>query len=273
MKVDELIVYGKSKIHSEHAKMLLAALLNVNSLELLNYLDQEVPEKIEKEFKEKVLELVKNRPIQYVIGNVNFYGEEFIVNESTLIPRFETEELVENTLAYLDEFFDTKNLKVVDLGTGTGCIGLTLKNLIPSLEMTLVDISENALEIARQNKEKKGLDVDIVKSNFLEEVEGPFDIIISNPPYIKTNEEIEDIVKENEPHLALYAGEDGLDCYRTILKQCKTKLANKFMIAFEIGCNQREDITNLIHQELEGVQVICKKDLSNRDRMIFIFSK
>jgi len=160
MKVDELIVYGKSKIHSHHAKMLLAALLNVNSLELLNYLDEEVPENVEKEFKEKVAELVKNRPIQYVIGNVNFYGEEFIVNESTLIPRFETEELVENTMIYLDEFFDTKNLKVVDLGTGTGCIGLTLKKLIPSLDMTLVDISENALEIAKQNKEKKGLDVD-----------------------------------------------------------------------------------------------------------------
>jgi len=107
-----------------------------------------------------------------VIGNVNFYGEEFIVNESTLIPRFETEELVENTMIYLDEFFDTKNLKVVDLGTGTGCIGLTLKKLIPSLDMTLVDISENALEIAKQNKEKKGLDVDIVKSDFLEELEG-----------------------------------------------------------------------------------------------------
>ena len=273
MRVEDLIVYGKSKVHSEHAKMLLAALLNVNSLELLNYLNQEVPEEVELKFKEKLNELVKNRPIQYVIGSVNFYGEEFLVNESTLIPRFETEELVENTLCYLDEFFVMKNLKVVDLGTGTGCIGLTLKKLIPSLDMTLVDISDNALEMAKQNKEKKGLDVKIVKSNFLEQVEGKFDLIISNPPYIKEGEPIDAIVKENEPSLALYGGKDGMDCYRLILSQCKDKLNSKFMIAFEIGCNQREELTKIIHQELGDVKVICKKDLSNRDRMIFIFSK
>ncbi|MDE5586963.1 MAG: peptide chain release factor N(5)-glutamine methyltransferase [Bacilli bacterium] len=273
MRVEDLIVYGKSKVHSEHAKMLLAALLNVNSLELLNYLDKEVPEDVEKAFKEKIAELVKNRPIQYVIGNVSFYGEEFLVNESTLIPRFETEELVENVMIYLDEFFDHKDLNVVDLGTGTGCIGLTLKKLIPSLTMTLVDISDNALEMARKNQEAKGLDVSIIKSNFLEEVPGTFDIIVSNPPYIKEGEEIEEIVKENEPSIALYAGHDGLDSYRTILHQCKGKLNPKFMIAFEIGCDQREALVNLIHQELGDVRVICKKDLSNRDRMIFIFSK
>ena len=199
MRVEDLIVYGKSKVHSEHAKMLLAALLNVNSLELLNYLDKEVPEDVEK--------------------------------------------------------------------------ALTLKKLIPSLTMTLVDISDNALEMARKNQEEKGLDVSIIKSNFLEEVPGTFDIIVSNPPYIKEGEEIEEIVKENEPSIALYGGPDGLDSYRTILHQCKEKLNPKFMIAFEIGCNQREAITQLIYQELGDVRVICKKDLSNRDRMIFIFSK
>ncbi len=273
MRVEDLIVYGKSKIHSDHAKMLLAALLNVNSLELLNYLNQEVKEEIEMAFKEKIDELAKNRPIQYVIGNVNFYGEEFIVNESTLIPRFETEELVENTMIYLDEFFETKNLRVVDLGTGTGCIGLILKKLIPSLDMTLVDISEEALKIAKENQKQKGLEVTILKSNFLESVPGSFDIIISNPPYIKEKESIETIVKENEPSIALYAGKDGLDCYRTILHQCKDKLNKKFMIAFEIGCDQRQAVTELIYQELKNVQIICKKDLSGRNRMIFIFSK
>lgn len=273
MRVEDLIVYGKSKIHSEHAKMLLAALLNVNSLELLNHLNEIVPEEIEQAFKTKIEELIKNRPIQYVIGTVNFYGEEFLVNESTLIPRFETEELVENTLAYIEEFFETKELNVIDLGTGTGCIGLTLKRLIPNLKMTLVDISEEALDIARKNQEKMGLEVQILKSNFLEQVSGTFDIIISNPPYIKEGEPIEAVVKENEPSLALYAGPDGLDCYRTILKQVHQKLSSKFMIAFEIGCEQRKTLTDLIYEELENVQVICKKDLSNRDRMIFVFSK
>lgn len=273
MRVEDLIVYGKSKIHSQHAKMLLAALLNVNPLELLNYLDREVSEEIVEKYKQKVLELSNNRPIQYVIGNVNFYGEEFIVNESTLIPRFETEELVESTIMYLDEFFPSKDLRVVDLGTGTGCIGLTLKRLIPTLDMTLVDISDKALDIAKQNAEKQKLDVSIKKSNFLEDVDGKFDIIISNPPYIKDNEPIEEIVKNNEPHLALYAGEDGLDCYRMILKQCKSKLNSKFLIAFEIGYQQKQPLAELIRQELGDVRIFCKKDLSGRDRMIFIFSK
>lgn len=273
MSVEDLIVYGKSKVHSEHAKMLLASLMNMNSLELLNYLNQEVPEEIEKKYKEKLLELMKSRPIQYVLGNVNFYGKEFMVNESTLIPRFETEELVENTIGYLAHFFNHQNLRVIDLGTGTGCIGLTLKRLIPSLDMTLVDISDSALEIAEKNRKNLGLEVSIIKSNFLEKVPGLFDIIISNPPYIKEGEPIEEIVKKNEPSIALYAGKDGLDCYRIILSQCKKKLKSKFMIAFEIGCNQREELTRLIHQELENVNVVCKKDLSNRDRMIFIFSK
>lgn len=273
MKVEDLIVYGKSKIHSQHAKMLLADLLNVNSLELLNCLDREVSEEIEQKFKDKVCELIKERPIQYVIGNVNFYGAEFIVDESTLIPRFETEELVENTMIYLDEFFDSKKLKIIDLGTGTGCIGLTLKRLIPELDVTLVDINEKALEVARQNAAKQNLDVSVVKSNFLEQIEDRYDIIISNPPYIREGEPIEKIVENNEPHIALFAGKDGLDCYRTILKQCKKNLKSKFMIAFEIGCEQKRILADLIFQELGDVRVVCKKDLSGRDRMIFVFSK
>lgn len=273
MRVEDLIIYGKSKVHSQHAKMLLAILMGVNPLELLMMLDREVSEDIVLKYKEKIEELAKSQPIQYVVGNVNFYGEEFVVNKSTLIPRFETEELVENTMIYLDEFFDTKELKVIDLGTGTGCIGLTLKHLIPSLDVTLVDISEDALTVAKENATKKHLDVTIKKSDFLDEIDGQFDIIISNPPYIKTNEEIDPIVRDNEPHLALYAGEDGLDCYRKILKTCKKNLKNKFMLAFEIGCDQREAVTNLIKEEFDSVSIVAKKDLSGRDRMIFVFSK
>lgn len=273
MRVEDLIIYGKSKIHSQHAKMLLAALLNMNSLELLNYLDKEVDEEICQLYQQKVLELQNNKPIQYVIGNVNFYGEEFIVNEKTLIPRFETEELVEATMGYLDDFFGHFNLKGIDLGTGTGCIGLTLKRLLPDLDMTLVDISKDALEVTEENRKKQQLEVSIIESDFFQNVDGMFDFIISNPPYIKENEEIETIVKENEPHLALYAGTDGLDCYRKILSQCKNHLNSKFMIAFEIGYQQKVPLAELIHQELGDVVVMCKKDLSGKDRMLFVFSK
>ena len=124
MTVEELIIYGKSKIHSDLAKMLLADLLNINSLELLNNLDKVVDKEIEEEYKEKV-ELVKvKNPIQYVIGNVNFYGNIFEVNKNVLIPRFETEELVENTLYYINNYFNPYDLSIIDLGTGSGCIGI-----------------------------------------------------------------------------------------------------------------------------------------------------
>ena len=135
MTVEELIVYGKSKVSSTHAKMLLANLLNKNPLELLNYLDDTVEESIIEKYKHQLEEIVNNKPIQYIMGTTNFYGYEFIVNNSTLIPRFETEELVEKTLLYINELFPNKNIDIVDLGTGTGCIGITLKKLLPTLDI------------------------------------------------------------------------------------------------------------------------------------------
>ena len=218
MKVEELIIYGKKYLHSQHAKMLLADLLQVNPLELLNHLEEEVQGDIINEYKKRVEALKEKKPIQYVIGNVNFYGNKFLVNENVLIPRFETEELVENTLLYIDKIFPDKNLKVIDLGTGSGCIGITLKLKNPSFDVTLLDISKEALEVAKQNASSLNAQVKLCQNDMLKNLEEKYDIIISNPPYIKENEPIEEIVKNNEPHLALYAGIDGLDCYRKILK-------------------------------------------------------
>ena len=140
--VEDLIVYGKSKVHSTHAKMLLANLLGKNPLELLNYLDMEVSLDIIEKYLNQLEALSSNKPIQYVIGTSNFYGNDYIVNEHTLIPRFETEELVEKTLEYMEEFFPNQPLKVIDLGCGTGCIGITIKKKKPTSDVTLVDISE-----------------------------------------------------------------------------------------------------------------------------------
>lgn len=273
MTVEELIIYGKKYIHSTHAKMLLADLLGINSLELLNYLDKEVDEEIIKLYKKKIYALKENKPIQYVIGNVNFYGNKFIVNENVLIPRFETEELVENTINLIEQIFPTKNLKATDLGTGSGCIGLTLKKKIPELNMTLLDISQKALEVAQINAKNLDTEVTLLENDMLENINEKYDIIISNPPYIKEAEEIEDIVKNNEPHLALYAGLDGLDCYRKILKEAKNHLNFPYLIAFEIGESQKEDIINLVKETLPYTTIISKKDMQNRDRMIFIYEK
>lgn len=271
MKVEELIIYGKKYLHSQHAKMLLADLLQVNPLELLNHLEEEVQVDIINEYKKRVEALKEKKPIQYVIGNVNFYGNKFLVNENVLIPRFETEELIENTLLYIDKIFPDKNLKVIDLGTGSGCIGITLKLKNPSFDVTLLDISKEALEVAKQNASSLNAQVKLCQNDMLENLEEKYDIIISNPPYIKENEPIEEIVKNNEPHLALYAGIDGLDYYRKILKEAKYRVNNRFLLAFEIGETQKDTIIELAKLSFPQAKIDAKKDMQNRDRMIFIY--
>ena len=273
MKVEDLIVEGKKQVHSDFAKMLLSDLLGINSLQLYDYLDKEVSEDIKDKYFEKIELLKEDKPVQYVIGNVNFYGLTFKVNENVLIPRFETEELVENTIRLIREKFpEKKNLKIIDLGCGSGAIGLTLKHFLPDADITLLDISERALEVAKENVSNLGLDVNFVLGDMLEEVNDKFDVIISNPPYIETNEEIDKIVLDNEPALALFGGDDGLDLYRKILSNCKKNLNDEFIIAFEIGYSQESRIIELAYKNLENITAYGKKDLSGRDRMVFIYS-
>lgn len=273
MIVDDLIVYGKSKVHSDLAKMLLADLMGINSLELLTILDQEVPEEIVNTYKYRVDELRKGRPIQYIIGNVNFCGNIFDINENVLIPRFETEQLVVNTVEKIKELWPNESVDLIDLGTGSGAIGISIKKRLPNVNVTLLDISTDALEVAKHNATKLEVNVKYIINDMLENLANKYDVIVSNPPYIKTNEEIEDIVKNNEPHLALYAGDDGLDCYKKILSHVKENIKNKFLIAFEIGDTQKEDLFNLASTYLTDYNIECIKDFSNRDRMIFIWSK
>ena len=270
MTIEELIVYGKSKIHSDYAKMILADLLGINSLDLLNYLDKEVDEELINTYKEKVKKVEEKHPVQYVIGNVNFYGNIFKVDKNVLIPRFETEELVENTLMYISNLFNPSDLNIIDLGTGSGCIGITLKKKLPKSNVTLVDISKNALNIAKENATNLEADVNIVENDMLEGLEDKYNIIISNPPYIKTDEEIEDIVKDNEPHLALYGGIDGLDYYKKILTSAKERVKDYYLIAFEIGDTLRLDVEKLAKENFPDATIISKKDMQGRDRMIFI---
>lgn len=273
MRVEDLIIEGKKEVHSDFAKMLLSDLLGINSLQLYDYLDREISDDIIVKYFEKLELLKKNKPIQYVIGNVNFYGLTFKVNDDVLIPRFETEELVENTINLIKEKFPSKkNLKIIDLGCGSGVIGLTLKHFLPDANVTLLDISEKALEVAKENAFNLGLSVDFVLGDMLEGINDKFDVIISNPPYIETNEEIEKIVLDNEPSIALFGGDDGLDLYRKILKNCRKNLNDEFIIAFEIGYLQKNSIIKLAHDCLENITSYGKKDLSGRDRMVFIYS-
>ena len=269
MTIEELLIFGKSHCHSDHDKILLADLLNKNPLELLNCLEETITEDIVDLYKKEVLALEEGRPLQYVIGSVNFFGNRYYIDQRVLIPRFETEELVENTIKYVKDNFK-EPIDIVDLGCGSGVIGLTLEKKISTNSVDLIDISKEALEVTKINCDNLDSNANLIENNFLDNIDKKYDLIISNPPYISTNEEIEEIVKDNEPSIALYAGEEGLDCYRKILSQVKNNMKDKCLIAFEIGCNQGEEITKLVNEYLNDVKVEIKKDLSDRDRMLFV---
>ena len=270
MTVEDLLFFAKQHIHSDHAKILIAELLNCNPLELLNHLEERIPEEKVELLKREIKALEENTPLQYVLGNVNFYGNHFYVDERVLIPRFETEELVENTIKYINKFF-TEPVDIIDLGCGSGVIGLTLEKKVSTKTVDLVDISQSALEVAQKNCGNLNSKANIIQSDMFSAVNKKYDVIISNPPYIKTNEEIEDIVKENEPSIALYAGEDGLDCYKKILENIKEHIKEKSLIAFEIGMRQANDIQKLVNKYLPDSKTEVKKDMSGKDRMFFIF--
>ncbi len=207
-------------------------------------------------------------PVQYIVGNVDFYGNIIEVNENVLIPRFETEELVDRTIKRLK---NKLNLDIVDLGTGSGCIAIALaKNL--DCNVDAVDISVSALQVAQKNAINNHVNIDFYFGDMLQPLSKKYDIIISNPPYIAYDEEIMSIVKDNEPHIALYASNDGLYYYEKILSNCKKYLKKNGLIIFEIGCNQAEKITSLAHQYL-NCDVVVEKDLQNKDRFVFISVK
>ena len=270
MTVDNLLFFAKQHIHSDHAKILLAELLNKNPLELLTCLEEIVPEDKVEIYKKEVIALEEGKPLQYVIGNVNFYGNKFYINENVLIPRFETEELVEHTTNYIKQFF-TEPVDIIDLGCGSGVIGLTLEQKVSTNSVDLIDISENALEVTKINKDNLNSKANLIQSDMFENITKKYDVIISNPPYIKTTEEIEDIVLNNEPHLALFAGVDGLDCYKKIINNLSNHMKDRCLVAFEIGMTQAGVITNIAKEVLGNIKIEVKKDLSDKDRMLFIF--
>lgn len=213
--------------------------------------------------------LKEGKPVQYIVGNVDFYDINLLVNENVLIPRFETETLVEKTINYSKML--SNPLDILDIGTGSGAIAITLAKHLNG-QITATDISEKALELAKKNAQKNNVQITFKKSDVLNNVQGQFDIVISNPPYIAKNEQIEPLVKNNEPHIALYAEDNGLYFYKEILKNIKPHLKEKNLIAFEIGMTQSKPITNIVKTYFPNAQVITEKDLTGKDRYIFIFN-
>ena len=271
MTIEELIILGKKYTNSTHAKMLLATFLNCNSLELLTRLNDQVPKDIIIKYQKALKALKEGTPIQYALGTVNFYGLTYFVNENVLIPRFETEELVENVKKYFENK-NKDNIKILDLGCGSGVIGLTLKYFFKNANVTLTDISKEALSVAKANAKNLKLDVEFLESDWFSNIkEEKYDLIISNPPYLRYDEDIEDIVKNNEPHLALYGGGvDGLDTYRQIFKNIKPYLKEDTLLAFEIDYQAKENLKKLVNETFKQSKITFKKDMSQKTRILFV---
>ena len=232
-------------------------------------------EYLKKYLKDKTLDegielLNKGIPVQYIVGNVDFYGYNFKVNENVLIPRFETEELVEKTIKYINKYFN-KKVDILDLGTGSGCIAITLKKEL-DCNVDAVDISPKALKIAKLNAKNNNVDITFYEGDMLNPINKIYDVIISNPPYIAYNEEIMEIVKNNEPHTALYAEDNGLKYYKDIISNANKYLKEKSIIAFEIGEKQGNLILEYAKNYFKDSIITVEKDMQNRDRFVFIIN-
>lgn len=227
--------------------------------------------KVSKNIENDYNKLLNNYPIQYLIGYVNFYGNNINVKENVLIPRFETEYLIEKTINYAKKMFNSK-VNILDIGTGSGAIAISLKKELDS-DVTGVDISDDALKLSVENAKLNDVDVKFIKSDIFSNVTDKYDIIISNPPYIANDEVIMDKVYEYEPHLALFADDNGLYFYKNILDDAKKYLNEKFIIAFEIGMTQGKEISDYAKKVFNNVNVIIEKDLSLKDRYVFIISE
>ena len=277
MRYRELLKYGneymlKNNREESGALFLLEHATSKTSPELFAALDEEVSNEMIDSYKKYLdMHVKENKPIYYIIGHAPFYGYEFIVNENVLIPRFETEELVENVLFEYDKYFKGKSVKVCDVATGSGCIGITLKKEQPNMDVTITDISNEALLVAKQNAEKLGANVRILQGDMLSPVKGEkFDIIVSNPPYIPEDEDVQKIVLDNEPNIALFGGKDGMKFYNIIMRDARELLNPNGIIAFEHGFDKKEEMRKLASYYFPSSNIISLKDMEGKDRMTII---
>lgn len=213
---------------------------------------------------QKLLE--KSYPIQYLTGFIDFYNVKIKVNENVLIPRFETEYLVEKTIQYL---INKKVDSGIDIATGSGCIAIALKKNL-KIEMDACDISEEALKVAKENALENNVSINFFQKDILKEkITGKYNFIISNPPYVK-KEEYTSPETKYEPQIALFADETGLVFYKRILELSKELLTPQGLIIFEIGATLGEDIKKLALEVYPKANITIEKDYNNLDRFMFI---
>lgn len=248
-------------------ELLLRHFTGMSRSQLFANVREDLPPEVWDQFEKAVSEHVKGMPVQYIIGSEEFYGRTFLVNEAVLIPRPETEELVYHTLRKVHS-----GQKVLDVGTGSGAIAISLKLENPSLHVTASDISAESLAVAKENASRLGAEIAFVQGDLLQPFFGQeFDVILSNPPYIplSDSEWMSEVVTEHEPHRALFAGVDGLDFYRRFMVELPYVLAPSAVVGFEIGAGQGEAVAELFKKAFSNVKVEIINDINGKDRMVF----
>lgn len=278
--VKELIKLAESRLDDASkdvnvAKVLFYHLADKQPHELYLMYDEEVSSELEAKFLAGMEEYYQGKPIQYIKGVENFFGRDFKVNEDVLIPRYETEELVENILYRIDDYFaEYQSITLCDVGTGSGAIATSLALEEPRLKVFATDISLKAVTVAKDNAKNLGANIAFMVGDMLEpllENEIKVDIFVSNPPYIPQEQEIEAMVKDNEPHVALFGGNDGLYFYRKIFQGVEPLLQERALLAFEMGFDQRELMEAALQEYFPNDPHEIIKDINGKDRMLFIY--
>jgi release factor glutamine methyltransferase len=275
MKIKEILDYGVNRFQEisdaprNEIELLVMHVCHVKKIDLLLGSDQEVKRNDEQTIKQLIDERLQGIPLQYIIGTQEFMGLNFIVTKNVLIPRQDTEILVEEIIK---RYKYQKGLKILDIGTGSGAISISLAKFLKKSSIVSLDISKEALTVAKLNAMKNKVEnqITFIESNLFQNLttDESFDIIVSNPPYIPSKDilDLQREVKDYEPMLALDGGEDGLDYYREITKNSVDFLKKDALLAYEIGYDQGIDVSKMLENHFYNIEII--KDLQKHDRVV-----
>ncbi|QIK68962.1 peptide chain release factor N(5)-glutamine methyltransferase [Erysipelothrix sp. HDW6C] len=264
-------VLDKSGVYTGFARVLMLELLREHDLDMFLVFDDEALTEIAEDYNKKIQELAADVPLGYVLGYEWFFGYKIFVDEGVLIPRGETEELVGYVLADVDAYFE--NPVIADVACGSGAIGIALAKEL-NTHVYASDISGEALEVAQKNATFNEAEVTFMQGDMLQPLidkDIKLDILVCNPPYIKNTEHIQTSVLNNEPHVALFGGEDGLFFYRRVLENAHKVLNDRAVIAFEIGFDIGDAVVALSHEFFSDATIELRQDINGLDRMVFIY--
>lgn len=272
MKYKEIIEYANNNQRIKDFEIdaiyfIIEEVNHINRSGLLLKLNEEIEnEEIIKDYIDKYI--YDCIPVQYLLHCAYFYDTKFYVDENVLIPRFDTEVVVEEAINIIKEEFDGQSIDVVDIGTGSGCIAVTLAKNIKYNTIDAIDISKKALEVASINAKENQVNINFIQNDLLEGINKQYDIIISNPPYIEKGEYVMQIVDKNEPKEALYSADNGLYHYKRIIDESTNNLKEKGILIFEIPDNKCDDIIKYAKVYYNDIEY--KKDYNNQRRVLII---